>query len=841
MLYQTFIIRIDEWAAAGYPVHAFSDDFGEAKGRFCPDSITEELLQDMEDLAQGRTDHELLVRIGLKFYKALFHDEVESIFQKSCGKVELTKNLGLRLQLRIEPPELRVYPWELLYSPLMQEFLCIQVSYPLVRYFELPRTSSPLQCKLPLRLLVAIPNIPEGYAEFDVAKEKQLLSEALVKCANSVTVDYLQGESGVTLSDISDALMEKQYHCFHFIGHGEFQDDKGYLLFNDQQGNADAVDDRRFASLFRNHEDMRLIVLNSCKGAALSATEPLVGMAPKLLAAGVPAVIAMHYAIYDDVAKLFAREFYRSLFRGDNQGRVEYAISFARSRLEAEYPNERAVATPVLYMHAKDGILFHSYSGNKAKDLYLSTNAFDTSSIVEQGLNEAYAQAQTQAATGDQQARLDSLNIAQDLQRLKARIRLSRYLIVSSSMIILLILMFSWTRLFDIFGGDTMAESMVMWMADVVSETEFSEALLIVPVTKESIAHLKKTGFDSSWRQQHAQLIRKLADAGASVISFDLFFKRPSKFDAKLMQAIAYAEQKGTAVIAGIGRAEDIDLFPQFYKPLHSAQHVGSLCIGDKKGYAFIMPLWTKKMGTEQAWPSLALATWSAYQQKNQKFLSPLQHTIFKSGSQFKSGSRRAKPESITVYGVNIYTDEHPECNFIDPQDQVAELIIDLSPLEQLHNPAVRMPYHQVLDSSKNELTKIVKDRIILIGTETEKDWVNNVFRGLSPSENRSGLELQADALNTLLQGISIRPLGIVGEFLLIILMGAIGSLLVYCLPLQRRYWRIGLLLVSIIAYLSIALNVYINHRILLNMLYHISVLLLAYYIAVKLKRMVKV
>ena len=835
MLYQTFIIRIDERAAAGYPVHAFSDDFGEAKGRFCPDSISEELLQDMEELAQGRTDHELLVGIGLKFYKALFHDEVESIFQKSCGKAELTKNLGLRLQLRIEPPELRVYPWELLYSPLMQEFLCIQVCYPLVRYFELPHTSSPLQCKLPLRLLVAIPNIPEGYAEFNVTKEKQLLAEALSKCDNSVIVDYLQGESGVTLSDISDALTDKHYHCFHFIGHGEFQDDKGYLLFNDQQGNADAVDDKRFASLFRNHEDMRLIVLNSCKGAALSDTEPLVGMAPKLLAAGIPAVIAMHYAIYDDVAKLFAREFYRSLFRGDNQGRVEYAISFARNRLETEYPNERAVASPVLYMHAKDGILFHSYSGNKAKDLYLSKDAFDTSSIVVQGLNEAYAQAQTLAATGDQQARLDSQNIAQDLQRLRARIRLSRYLIVSSSVIILLILMFSWTRLFDIFSGDTMAESMVMWMADVVSETEFSEALLIVPITKESIAHLKKTGFDSSWRRQHAQLIRKLADAGASVISFDLFFKRPSKFDAKLMQAVAYAEQKRTAVIAGIGRAEDIDLFPQFYKRLHLSQRVGSLCIGDKKGYAYIMPLWTKKIGKEQVWPSLALATWATYLQKDQKSLPPVQHIIFQTDPQ------RAKPESIIAYSVNTYTEEHPECNFIDPQDQVAELVIDLTPLDQLHKPASRMPYHQVLGSNKNELSKIVKDRIILVGTETEKDWVKNVFRGLSPSENRSGLELQADAINTLLQGITIRPLGIVSEFLLIMLMGAIGSLLVYCLPLQRRYWRIGLLLVSIIAYLSIALDVYINQRILLNMLYHISVLLLAYYFAVKLKKMVMV
>lgn len=833
MLYQTFILRIDERAAADYPVHAFSENFGEAKGQFCPGSITNELLQDMDDLAQGRTDHELLVRIGLKFYKTLFQDDIESIFQKSCGKAELSKNLGLRLQLRIEPPELRVYPWELLYSPLMREFLCIQVCYPLVRYFELPRTSSPLQCKLPLRLLVAIPNIPEGYAEFDVAKEKQLLAEALVKCDNSVTVDYLQGESGVTLSDISDALMDKQYHCFHFIGHGEFQDNKGYLLFNDQQGNADAVDDRRFASLFRNYEDMRLIVLNSCKGAALSDTEPLVGMAPKLLAAGIPAVIAMHYAIYDDVAKLFAREFYRSLFKGGNQGRVEYAISHARSRLEAEYPNERALATPVLYMHAKDGILFHGYSGNKAEDLYLTPDAFDTSSLVEQGLSEAHVHAQTLADAGDPQARLDSQNIAQDLIRLKARIRLSRYLIVSSSVIILLILMLSWMRLFDLIGWDTKAESMVMWLADIVSENEFSGELLIVPITNKSIKHLNKTRFDSSWRQQHAQLIKRLADAGASVISFDLYFKHPSSFDSELKQAITYAEQKGTSVITGLGRVEDIASFSQFYNHLHLSQRIGSLCIGEKEGYANIMPLWTKKKAIEQIWPSLALVTLATYQQKDMESLAPLQHTIF------HTEPLSAKPESIKFYGINTITEEHPKCDFIGKDDQIAELIIDLSPLDQLRNPATRIPYHQVLDSSMDELSVVVKDHIILVGTEPEKDWFN-VFRGFQ-RQSRSGLELHADALNTLLQGISILPLGMAGDILIIIIMGAIGSLLVYCLPLQQQYWRVGMLLASIITYLLIALNVYISDRILMNMLYHISVLLLAYYIAVKLKRMVTV
>jgi hypothetical protein len=121
---------------------------------------------------------------------------------------------------------------------------------------------------------------------------------------------------------------------------------------------------------------MKLVILNSCQGANDSASKPLSGVAPHLISQGLPAVIAMQYPVPDDVAKLFAGEFYSSLCVGADQGRVDAAISYARKSICQDFEHSKGFATPVLLMRSPTGIIFdlqkHKLAITSVEELHLA-------------------------------------------------------------------------------------------------------------------------------------------------------------------------------------------------------------------------------------------------------------------------------------------------------------------------------------------------------------------------------------------------------------------------------------------------------------------------------------
>jgi CHAT domain-containing protein len=78
-----------------------------------------------------------------------------------------------------------------------------------------------------------------------------------------------------------------------------------------------------------------------------------VGLAPKLVACGVPAVVAMQDMLPIDAAQKLTEDFYTYLFQ---HGVVDRAL--AQARLLLFKPSLKAWSTPVLYMRLKDGLLF---------------------------------------------------------------------------------------------------------------------------------------------------------------------------------------------------------------------------------------------------------------------------------------------------------------------------------------------------------------------------------------------------------------------------------------------------------------------------------------------------
>lgn len=353
MEYHNFDLWVEARTAEGFPLRANSETQGTAKGLMTLDpasTVVQDYLQKLED---WETDEAFLRDFGIFLYDALFTGDIESLFQLSLGEVISQEERGLRIRLRIDPPAIAALPWEYTYTPKQKYFLGASRKTPLTRYLEVFQPIRGLRTVLPLKVLVAIP----GGSGLDTENEKRILVEALGRLGDAVQLRFLEGQ--VTRSSVGDALLEERYHVFHFIGHGTFEDGQGYLIFNGENGDEeDLISDEVFARFFLDEPSMKLILLNACEGARVSSSQAMVGMAPRLVERGIPAVIAHQYPVMDQAAIRFAREFYRSLCVGTEAGHVDAAVAHARNQLSIHFSNDRSLGTPVLFMRAPNGLIF---------------------------------------------------------------------------------------------------------------------------------------------------------------------------------------------------------------------------------------------------------------------------------------------------------------------------------------------------------------------------------------------------------------------------------------------------------------------------------------------------
>jgi hypothetical protein len=258
------------------------------------------------------------------------------------------------LRLILEPPELSALPWEFLFDADTNTFLGNSIQTILSRYVPVPLPRRDIRAATPpLRILVVLSN-PANMPQLDLDGEERLIREGMARqvAAGRVEIDTL---TPATIRNINQALREKPYNVFHYVGHGDFRGDKGTIALENADGTSRMVDDQTFSNFFLGNRTLGLALLNSCKGAVASSGQAFVGIAPNLVRRGIPAVIAMQYSIFDESAKLFADEFYRTLALG---WPIDAAVQTTRNALSMEVGlDRRDFATPVLSMRAKNGII----------------------------------------------------------------------------------------------------------------------------------------------------------------------------------------------------------------------------------------------------------------------------------------------------------------------------------------------------------------------------------------------------------------------------------------------------------------------------------------------------
>jgi hypothetical protein len=291
---------------------------------------------------------------GGQLYRALFHDELEVNLLRSLSQAAANR-VGLRLRLRLsDTPELAELPWEYLYDLTRNKFLALSDRTPLVRFLAVPDPPRPLLVSPPLRVLVMIAS-PSDYPRLDVEQEWRKLSDALgrLERAGHVRLERLEA---ATLAELRRLLRRADWHVFHFIGHGGFDQDTqdGVLVLEDQTGRGSQVSGQDLGVLLNDHDSLRLVVLNACEGARADPSDPFAGTAQSLLQQGVPAVVAMQFEITDPAAISFAHELYAAV--GDGYP-LDAALAEARKAIWAD-GNKIEWATPVLYLRAPDGRIF---------------------------------------------------------------------------------------------------------------------------------------------------------------------------------------------------------------------------------------------------------------------------------------------------------------------------------------------------------------------------------------------------------------------------------------------------------------------------------------------------
>ena len=145
--YLDFELQIEQDAAGQYLVSVVASPAGETE-RPLPilfpftTNEMEGLYREVENaLLRSRlrtrkalTPEERVVhRFGQQLFETVFQGDVRSLFYESKNKAQ-DLHKGLRLKLRLRPPEFAQLPWEFLWEPRRRDYICLSQDTPLVRY-----------------------------------------------------------------------------------------------------------------------------------------------------------------------------------------------------------------------------------------------------------------------------------------------------------------------------------------------------------------------------------------------------------------------------------------------------------------------------------------------------------------------------------------------------------------------------------------------------------------------------------------------------------------------------------------------------------------------------------
>lgn len=316
--------------------------------------ISKDIELTLQLIEKDQTDEKLLKTLGRKLYPVIFPEKINVLMTKT---ETASKGKKVRVHLAILPNDLSSLPWEFLYCEERGHFLAVDPDIVLSRYLQLPKTRHRVRKhKGPLHMLVIISD-PVDQVRLDPKEWEDVINKALhPQIQNHLLTIKVVKEA--TIKEIKYTLLETQPDIVQFVGHGIYENGKGRLaLVNEKTKKTREIDDAQFADMFLgNTSNLGLVSLATCESAKSDAQQGFLGIAPKIVQKGVPAVVAMQYSVQISTARIFIEYFYSAI---SHRKPVDWAVQWARNAIASEmgYAN-REFATPVLYMRARGGKIF---------------------------------------------------------------------------------------------------------------------------------------------------------------------------------------------------------------------------------------------------------------------------------------------------------------------------------------------------------------------------------------------------------------------------------------------------------------------------------------------------
>lgn len=330
--------------------------------------------QDLQETGAAHSSSSGLLHLGHQLYQALFTGSLRDSWVIAQG-IANHRNTYLRLRLGLKGTDVLALPWEVMHDG---DRARPGVIYPVAtgeimfsRYQAGVASASALRKSwmerdpiLRILLVIALPDDQERLA---LAQEVQHLKQELEN--DPVVPDVGGDRPPVQLTileqpdreQLTQALEQGQYDVLHYSGHSDLGEMGGDLyLVNRHTGLTEPLSGQDLAGLLVNN-GIRLVVLNSCRGAYSASANAQGEMGANNLAAaivrrGVPAVLAMAECIPDNVALTLTQLFYRNLRQGYP---IDLSLNRARQALMSVYTSHYLYwALPVLYLHPdSDGYL----------------------------------------------------------------------------------------------------------------------------------------------------------------------------------------------------------------------------------------------------------------------------------------------------------------------------------------------------------------------------------------------------------------------------------------------------------------------------------------------------
>jgi CHAT domain-containing protein len=195
----------------------------------------------------------------------------------------------LRLRLDIRASALSSIPWEIINDGT--EYLTLGVRTPLVRYLHDSRSPGRLEHCGPLNVLL-VAATPNDLAPLPgISRELETIRSTFANAHGDRKVHRVDTIEHATSRQLHGRL-NHEYQVAHFMGHGTFTNNRGYLLFEDDEHQANWKEAETIGDLLKNNA-IRVLLLNACDTAIPSSEESLIGVAQAAHAAGVPVVVAM--------------------------------------------------------------------------------------------------------------------------------------------------------------------------------------------------------------------------------------------------------------------------------------------------------------------------------------------------------------------------------------------------------------------------------------------------------------------------------------------------------------------------------------------------------------------